>query len=555
MIFSNNKMNTKQQNNYERMLSTFRLEVPEFFNAGFDIVDRWAEQDPNKLALLAVDDQGELAGKYRFSDLKILSNKFANVLVDLELEQGDRGIVMLPNVPEWYVAMVGMIKLGIIPIPTTTQCTSEDLKYRINRAQIKLVVTDGANASKFDEIKLECPTLKHLILTDTQLEGWLSYQRVLGEASANLTGVRRTKSSDPMLLYFTSGTVGYPKMVLHTQASYGIGHLVTAKFWQDLKPDDLFWTISDMGWAKAAWSKLFGQWAIGSCLFLHNAGRKFDIPLSLKLIEKFGVTVFCGSPTVYRLFILEDLSKYSFPRLRHCISAGEPLNPEVMAKFEEGTGLQIYDGYGQTETVNQLANYRFMPIKPGSAGRPTPAFHMAVIDENGNVLPPNTEGNIAIRVKPVRPVGLFQEYLDDEAEMSSVFRGDWYYTGDKAYVDEDGYYWFVGRADDVIITSGYRIGPFEVESALITHPAVAESAVVASPDEIRGEVVKAFIILKPGYQPSKGLVKEIQDHVKKVTAPFKYPRKIEFVDSLPKTISGKIKRGELKKAEWQRSGP
>lgn len=548
-------MNTKQQNNYERMLSTFRLEVPEFFNAGFDIVDRWAEQDPNKLALLAVDDQGELAGKYRFSDLKILSNKFANVLVDLELEQGDRGIVMLPNVPEWYVAMVGMIKLGVIPIPTTTQCTSEDLKYRINRAQIKLVVTDGANASKFHEIKLECPTLKHLILTDTQLEGWLSYQRVLGEASANLTGVRRTKSSDPMLLYFTSGTVGYPKMVLHTQASYGIGHLVTAKFWQDLKPDDLFWTISDMGWAKAAWSKLFGQWAIGSCLFLHNAGRKFDVPLSLKLIEKFGVTVFCGSPTVYRLFILEDLSKYSFPRLRHCISAGEPLNPEVMAKFEEGTGLQIYDGYGQTETVNQLANYRFMPIKPGSAGRPTPAFHMAVIDENGNVLPPNTEGNIAIRVKPVRPVGLFQEYLDDEAEMSSVFRGDWYYTGDKAYVDEDGYYWFVGRADDVIITSGYRIGPFEVESALITHPAVAESAVVASPDEIRGEVVKAFIILKPGYQPSKGLVKEIQNHVKKVTAPFKYPRKIEFVDSLPKTISGKIKRGELKKAEWQRSGP
>lgn len=548
-------MNTKQQNNYERMLSTFRLEVPEFFNAGFDIVDRWAEQDPNKLALLAVDDHGELAGKYRFSDLKILSNKFANVLVDLELKQGDRGIIMLPNIPEWYVAMVGMIKLGIIPIPTTTQCTSEDLKYRINRAQIKLVVTDGANASKFDEIKLECPTLKHLILTDTQLEGWLSYQRVLGEASANLTGVRRTKSSDPMLLYFTSGTVGYPKMVLHTQASYGIGHLVTAKFWQDLKPDDLFWTISDMGWAKAAWSKLFGQWSIGSCLFLHNAGRKFDVPLSLKLIDKFGVTVFCGSPTVYRLFILEDLSKYSFPKLRHCISAGEPLNPEVMAKFEEGTGLQIYDGYGQTETVNQLANYRFMTIKPGSAGRPTPAFHMAVIDENGNVLPPNTEGNIAIRVKPVRPVGLFQEYLDDEAEMSSVFRGDWYYTGDKAYVDEDGYYWFVGRADDVIITSGYRIGPFEVESALITHPAVAESAVVASPDELRGEVVKAFIILKPGYQPSKGLVKEIQDHVKKVTAPFKYPRKIEFVDSLPKTISGKIKRGELKKAEWQRSGP
>jgi acyl-coenzyme A synthetase/AMP-(fatty) acid ligase len=547
-------MDVKQGQAYQSMLSTFRLEVPEFFNAGFDIVDRWAEQDPNKLALLSVDAQGELTGKYRFSDIKILSNKFANVLRELGFKQGDRGLIMLSNVPEWYVAMVGMIKLGVIPIPTTTQCTSGDLKYRLNRAQVKLVVTDGANATKFDEIKTECPTLKHRILTNAQLEGWLSYQQALGAASPDLTGVGRTKSSDPMLLYFTSGTVGYPKMVLHTQASYGIGHLITAKFWQDLKPDDLFWTISDMGWAKAAWSKLFGQWTIGTCLFLHDAGAKFDIPLTLKLIEKFGVTVFCGSPTVYRLFILEDLSQYRFSKLRHCISAGEPLNPEVMAKFEEGIGLKIYDGYGQTETVNQLANYRFMPIKPGSAGRPTPAFQMAVIDDHGKVLPPNTEGNIAIKVKPVRPVGLFQEYLDDAAEMASVFRGDWYYTGDKAYVDEDGYYWFVGRADDVIITSGYRIGPFEVESALITHPAVAESAVVASPDEIRGEVVKAFIILKPGYQPSEGLVKEIQDHVKKVTAPFKYPRKIEFVDSLPKTISGKIKRGELKKAEWQRSG-
>lgn len=547
-------MDAKQEQEYQRMLSTFQMEVPEFFNAGFDIVDRWAEQDPNKLALVAVDAEGELTGKYRFSDLKILSNKFANVLRELGFKQGDHGIIMLSNVPEWYVAMVGMIKLGVIPIPTTTQCTSGDLKYRINRAEIKLVVTDGANAAKFDEIKSECPTLEQRILTNAQLEGWVSYQQALGAAAPDFTGARRTKSSDPMLLYFTSGTVGYPKMVLHTQASYGIGHLVTAKFWQDLKPDDLFWTISDMGWAKAAWSKLFGQWTIGASLFLHDAGAKFDIPLTLKLIEKFGITVFCGSPTVYRLFILEDLSKYQFSKLRHCISAGEPLNPEVMAKFEEGTGLKIYDGYGQTETVNQLANYRFMPIKPGSAGRPTPAFQMAVIDDDGKVLPPNTEGNIAIKVKPVRPVGLFQEYLDDEAEMASVFRGDWYYTGDKAYVDEDGYYWFVGRADDVIITSGYRIGPFEVESALITHPAVAESAVVASPDEIRGEVVKAFIILKPGYQPSQELVKEIQEHVKKVTAPFKYPRKIEFVDSLPKTISGKIKRGELKKAEWQGSG-
>jgi len=541
----------ESQNEYERMLRTFKLEVPEFFNYGFDIVDRWAEEAPNKPALIAVDEKGERVRKYQFSDLKTLSNKLANVLMSLGLKPGDRVIVMLRNIPEWYVVMVGMIKLGVIPIPTTTQCTSGDLKYRINRAKADMVITDSANAGKFDDIKSECPSLKHLMLTDGQREGWLNYEQMLTEASPELTGVKRTRSSDPILLYFTSGTVAYPKMVVHTQASYGIAHIITAKFWQDLKPDDLFWTISDMGWAKAAWSKLFGQWTIGACLFLHDGGVKFDAPLALKLIEKFGISVFCGSPTVYRLFILENLKDYKFSKLRHCISAGEPLNPEVMAKWEEGTGLTIYDGYGQTETVNQLANYRFMPIKPGSAGRPTPAFDLAIVDDDGKVLPPNTEGNIAIRVKPSRPVGLFKEYLDDEAEMAAVFRGDWYYTGDKAYTDEDGYFWFVGRADDVIITAGYRIGPFEVESALISHPAVAESAVVASPDELRGEVVKAFIVLKPGYQPSQELAKELQEHVKKVTAPFKYPRKIDFVDSLPKTISGKIRRGELKKVEWK----
>lgn len=544
-------MKKKAHDEYERIRSTFKLEVPEFFNAGFDIVDRWADQAPNKLALLAIDDKGERVRKYQFSDIKTLSNKFANVLISLGLKQGDHAIVMLGNIPEWYVVMVGLIKLGVIPIPTATQCTSADLRYRIDLAKVDMAITDSKNASKFDATKSECPSLKHLIVIDEQREGWLNYEQMLTQASPQLTGVKRTRSSDPMLLYFTSGTVAYPKMVVHTQASYGIGHIVTAKFWQDLKPDDVFWTISDMGWAKAAWSKFFGQWTIGSALFLHDAGAKFDAPLTLKLIEKFGVTVFCAPPTVYRLLVLENLKDYKFPKFRHCISAGEPLNPEVMARFEQGTGLKIYDGYGQTETVNQLANYRFMPIKPGAMGRPTPGYDIAIVDDDGNVLPPNTEGNIAIRVKPTRPVGLFKEYLGDEAEMARAFRGDWYFTGDKAYIDEDGYFWFVGRADDVIITAGYRVGPFEVESALISHPAVAESAAVASPDEVRGEVVKAFVILKPGYQPSKELVKELQKHVKKVTAPFKYPRKIDFVESLPKTISGKIRRGELKRAEWK----
>jgi len=351
----------RAQEEYERMCSTFKLEVPEFFNAGVDVVDRWADQAPNKLALLAVDDKGEQVREYRFSDIKTLSNKFANALMGLGLKQGDRAILMLRNVPEWYVVMVGMIKLGIIPIPTTTQCTSADLRYRIDLAKVDMAITDSRNAEKFDEIKSECPSLKHLMLIDGRREGWLNYEQMLTQASPQLTGVNRTKSNDPMLLYFTSGTVAYPKMVVHTQASYGIAHIVTAKFWQDLKPDDLFWTISDMGWAKSAWSKLFGQWAIGSALFLHDAGVKFDTLLTLKLMEEFGVSVFCGSPTVYRLFVLENLKNYKMPKLRHCISAGEPLNPEVMARWEQGTGLKIYDGYGQTETVNQLANYRFMP--------------------------------------------------------------------------------------------------------------------------------------------------------------------------------------------------
>jgi acyl-coenzyme A synthetase/AMP-(fatty) acid ligase len=379
---------------------------------------------------------------------------------------------------------------------------------------------------------------------------WLSYESELANAADSIVDVERTKSEDPMLLYFTSGTVANPKMVIHTQASFGIAHLITAKFWQDLKPTDLHWTISDMGWSKAAWGKIFGQWTIGAAVFLYNASSKFDPKLTLRLIERYGITTFCAPPTVYRVLVLEDLRRYKLDKLRHCTAAGEPLNPEVISQWEKGTGLKIYDGYGQTETVNIVGNYRCMPIKPGSMGKPTPGFDIAVVDDDGRELPPRREGHIAIRVKPTRPVGLFKEYWREPARMKEVFKGDWYYTGDRAYRDDDGYFWFIGRADDVIISSGYRIGPFEVESALIEHKAVAEAAVVASPDDLRGEVVKAFVILSPGYEGSEELKKELQEHVKRVTAPYKHPRKIDFVNELPKTISGKIKRGELKRKEW-----
>jgi acyl-coenzyme A synthetase/AMP-(fatty) acid ligase len=415
-----------------------------------------------------------------------------------------------------------------------------------------MVITDIENVFKIDEIKGRCKSLKYLIAVGGQRgNDWLSYEAELANASDSITVVQRTKSDDPMLLYFTSGTVANPKMVIHTQASFGMAHLITAKFWQDLKPTDLHWTISDMGWAKAAWGKIFGQWTIGAAVFLHNASNKFDPRLTLRLIERYGVTTFCAAPTGYRVMVLEDLKRYKLNKLRHCTAAGEPLNPEVISQWEKGTGLKIYDGYGQTETVNVVANYRCMPIKPGSMGKPTPGFDIGVVDDNGRELPPRQEGHIALKVKPHRPVGLFKEYWKEPAMMDEVFKEDWYYTGDRAYKDDDGYFWFVGRADDVIISSGYRIGPFEVESALIEHPAVAEAAVVASPDDLRGEVVKAFVILAPGYQESEELKKELQEHVKRITAPYKYPRKIDFVNELPKTISGKIKRGELKRKEWE----
>jgi acyl-coenzyme A synthetase/AMP-(fatty) acid ligase len=367
----------------------------------------------------------------------------------------------------------------------------------------------------------------------------------LAEQPATPAADDPTAADDPLLIYFTSGTTAYPKMVLHTQASYGIGHEITARFWHDLGPDDLHWTVSDTGWAKAAWGKLFGQWRMGSSIFMWNIVGKPDFDRMLRLIGEHGVTSFCAPPTLYRAFVQMDLDTYDWSRLRHCTSAGEPLNPEVIEVWKKYTGLYPYDGYGQTETVNLVANYPCMEIKPGSMGRPAPTFDVEIVDDEGNIVPRGDEGHIAVRTDP-RPVGLFKEYWRDPGKNAEVFRHGWYYTGDRATMDEDGYIWFVGRADDVILSAAYRIGPFEVESALIEHPAVAEAAVVGKPDPDRGEIVKAFVILAPGYQGSDELVKEIQDHVKSVTAPYKYPREIEFVDELPKTISGKIRRVELR---------
>ena len=547
---------TPNMNDYESVRSTFRLDVPERFNFTTDVVEKWA-QDPARVALVIADPTGKRFDQFTFAQLSAAANQFAGALLKRGLRKGDRVLVMLPHIPEWYIALLAMFKTGILPIPTTTQGTARDLLFRLQKSEAAAVIIDRENAFKIEEIVSQAPGLKHRFVVDEPARrmqhqhagGWTCFHGAMASEPAALS-VEKTRSSDPILIYFTSGTVAYPKMVVHTQASLGIGHEITARFWHDLHPGDLHWTITDTGWGKAGWGALFGQWRLGVRIFVHNLPR-FDAPTALRVLETSGVTTFCAPPTVYRMFAHQDLKQYRFPTLRHCTSAGEPLNPEIIKIWRDATGLEIHDGYGQTETVNVVANYRCLPVKPGSMGKPTPGFHMAVLNEKGEELPDGEEGELAIKLGDQRPVGLFAGFWNDPAATQHALGGKWFLTGDKARRDEDGYYWFFGRNDDVIITAGYRIGPFEIESAILEHPAVLEAAAVASPDETRGEVVKAFIILKKGYEPSDTLIREIQQLVRTVTAPYKYPRKIEFVASLPKTISGKIKRAELKAREFR----
>jgi acetyl-CoA synthetase len=450
-----------------------------------------------------------------------------------------------------------LIKRGAVYCPAPTMLTPHDLKYRINIADIKMVITSQEHAEKIDEIAKECPSLSCKIVIDGKRQGWISYPVELDYPApvstkiVSLPGMKKTRSNDPLVIFFTSGTTGEPKMAVHDQ-SYALGHIVTARFWQDIRTNDLHFTLSDTGWAKSAWGKFYGQWIEGAAIFVYDIRSKFNPTEILPLIEKYGITTFCCPPTIYRMLILADLDKFDFTELRHCVSAGEPLNPEVIKAWKDATGLTIYEGYGQTETVLCIGTFPGMIPKFGSMGRPSPGWHIELHDDHGKTVGLHEEGKIAIKLDP-RPVGLFREYLNNNEENKKSFVNGFYYTGDKAYKDEDGYFWFIGRDDDVIKASGYRIGPFEVESALIEHPAVQEAAVVGSPDDIRGLIVKAFVILKPGIRPSEALIREIQNHVKNVTAPYKYPRAIEFVESLPKTISGKIKRNELRDREMKKS--
>ena len=532
----------KKKPSYEDICSAFKWPEREHYNFATDAVDHWAEVYPNKRAMLWIDDDGAREER-TFQDISIASKKFANVLRQNGLKRGDVVLIILSRQIAWWEIKTACLRAGVVISPGTTQLSPKDIAYRIHVAKAVAIVTDIANAHKVDEITDQCTTLKTKFVVDGPREGWVDYQSATDEADANFEAVN-THVNDEALCYFTSGTTGFPKMTVHTHG-YPMGHETTARFWLDLKDDDLHWNISDTGWAKAAWSSYFGPWLLGVAVFVHHSSQ-FNAERTLTILDSYPITTMCGAPTIYRLFAQLDLSQYKFEKLRHCVAAGEPLNPEVIEVWKKATGLTVRDGYGQTETVILCANFGSVPVRFGSMGKPAPGINLDVIDDNGNPLPPHEEGDIAVYVKPTPPLGLFKEYKNDAKRTTASFRGDWYLTGDRAYKDEDGYFWFVSRSDDVILSAGYRIGPFEVESALLQHAAVAESAVVAKAHDVRGDIVKAFVVIAEGYDATEDLKTELQNFVKSTTAPYKYPREIEFIGELPKTISGKIRRIDLR---------
>jgi acetyl-CoA synthetase len=532
-----------QLTDYDAARDSYHVDVPERFNAVIDIVERWAAEAPQDMALVSLDGEGGVVAEQTAEDLARDSRRAARALLELGVGKGDPVFIMLPRVPAWYAAVLGAIRIGAVPMPGTNQLTARDISYRLRSADAVGAITDAAGVAKIDEIADPPASLLHRIAVGGA-PGWHDLDALMGSASDGETPESPTGRDDPMLLYFTSGTVSHPKMVLHP-SSYGLGHVSTARFWHDLRPGDRHWTVTDTGWAKAAWGGLFGQWHEHATVVQVALGKP-EADTILSILERAQITSFCAPPTLYRLLVQADFSGHDLLHLRHCTSAGEPLNPEVIRVWEDRTGLTVYDGYGQTETTCLVANYRAVPVRPGSMGKPVPGYVVDVRDDSGARAEDDTVGHIAVAYEPERPVGLFAGYHRDPEATARVFRDGWYYTGDKAWRDGDGYLWFEGRDDDVITSSAYRIGPFEVESALIEHPAVAEAAVVGKDDPQRTQIVTAFCVLVSEYEPSDQLAQELQDHAKALTAPYKYPREIHFVTELPKTVSGKIRRSELR---------
>ena len=540
---------------YEEFMDKFTINVPDHFNFGFDVVDAWAEAEPEKRALLWVNDYG-IQRCFTFTDIKRRSNQAANFFQSIGLKKGDVVMMILRRRWEYWVCATALHKLGVILIPATLQLTKKDIVYRGNAAGVKAVicVNDAFVISQVEAAAPEIATLENKILVGEKRPGWLDLHeetQKYSDAFPRPTGDAATNKDDVMLVYFTSGTTGMPKLVQHNFA-YPLGHIVTAKYWQHVEENELHMSVSDSGWAKFGWGKIYGQWICGATVFCYDMVGKFDPKKLLRMVETYGVTTFCVPPTMYRFMLQEDLTQYDLSCLHHCATAGEPLNPEVVKQWKALTGQQIYEGFGQSEGPVLMANFGsewFEPIE-GSTGKPNPLYDIQLINNEGDICEDGEEGSLTIMdVKNHPPVGLFTGYYKNPEQTAEKLYGVGYNTGDVLWRDSDGYYRFVGRNDDVIKCSGYRIGPFEVESALIAHPAVVECAITGAPDPIRGQVVKATVVLAKGFSPSPELTKELQTHVKKLTAPYKYPRIIEYVEELPKTVGGKIKRAQIRKAD------
>ncbi len=534
---------------YADFMENFKVNVPEDFNFAYDVVDAYAEQSPEKECLLWTNDRKDVR-HVNYGELKRLSDSVASYFLTLGLKRGDCVMLILKRRIEWWITMVALHKIGVVAIPATHLLTDKDIIYRCNQASIKAIVAVGDVLVLRNVIRARayCPTLRHCISIGPMVpQNWENYWQgaILAPKFKSQKGQNRV--TDNFLMYFTSGTSGEPKMVMHDH-SYPLAHVVTARYWHNLHEDSLHLTVADTGWGKAVWGKFYGQMICGAVVFVYDFDGRFRPDRMLRVIERFHITSFCAPPTVYRFMIREDLSKYDLSRLEYCTTAGEALNPNVFLKWKEKTGIMIYESYGQTETTMVLGTYPFVAPKPGSMGKPNPQYDVDILDAEGRPCAVGEQGQLVIRTDRGKPLGLFKEYYSQPGLMQRTLRDGVYYTGDVVYRDEDGYFWFVSRADDVIKSSGYRIGPFEVESALMTHPAVVECAITGVPDEVRGMVVKATVVLSESYagKADEALVAELQDHVKRETAPYKYPRVIEFVDELPKTISGKIRRVEIR---------
>ena len=522
------------------------VHIPENFNFARDVVDEYARLAPEQKAMLWVNDAGE-EKTFTFRDMREGSIRAANALLKLGIKPGDPVLLMLKRRYEYWMIALGLMRIGAVQIPATHQLQKKDIVYRVHAASVKLVVCVGEDETcgHVSGALEECPELLGVACLGGKREGFVDFDAAM--AAAPLDEPNLPSPEGIMLMYFTSGTTGFPKMVAH-DFNYPLGHLITGAFWHNLDDTSLHLTVADSGWAKCGWGKFYGQWIAGACLFVYDFDR-FHADRMLAMLAKYRVTSFCAPPTIFRFLIKEDLSQYDLSALRWGNVAGEPLNPEVYSQFLKATGVKLREGFGQSEGTPFLLTTKWMEPHPGSVGVPSPHYRIRLMDETGRDVEAGEEGEICVDLSHGRPAGLLTGYYRDPENTAEAFAGGVYHTGDMAWRDEDGYYWFIGRADDVIKSSGYRIGPFEVESALLEHPAVLECAIIGVPDPDRGQVVKASVLLARGYQPSDELRKELQNHVKRVTAPYKYPRILEFVDELPRTFSGKLQRKKLREQE------